>query len=188
MTVNTDDSPRESTATRRRRFSPGRLLSELLLDVLALGGVVCIAAVIAAVVFDITLIMFKTGSMSPTIPTGALAVVREIPASEAHVGDVVTVDRQDQLPVTHRITAISTEPSGVTTIRMKGDANDTEDPYPYTVSTVRKVIWSIPELGFFVAKASRPPVLAAVTLAMALLVTWAFWPHRRSSGVSEEEK
>ena len=50
--------------------------------------------------------MFKTGSMSPTITAGSVALVREIPASEINVGDVVTVDREDALPVTHRVTSI----------------------------------------------------------------------------------
>ena len=44
-----------------------------LLNLAAVGGVVCIAAVIAAFAFNITLIMFKTGSMSPTITAGSLS-------------------------------------------------------------------------------------------------------------------
>ncbi len=45
--------------------------------------------------------------MEPTIPTGSLAVVHEIPASEIAVGDIVTVDRPGQLPITHRVTSVA---------------------------------------------------------------------------------
>ena len=57
-------------------------LRETLLNLAAAGGAVCLIAVVLAVAFNITLILFKTGSMSPTIPAGSLAVVREIPAAE----------------------------------------------------------------------------------------------------------
>lgn len=68
-------------------------LSEALLTLLSIFGVLCIGAVIAAYFFGINIMMFKTGSMSPDIPAGSVALVREIPAAEAEVGDVVTVER-----------------------------------------------------------------------------------------------
>lgn len=117
--------------------------------------------------------------MSPTIPTGALAVVRETPASDIREGDVVTIDRPNQLPVTHRVTTIEPVDSGNYLIRMKGDANDDEDPQPYVASDVRKVLWSIPGLGYVVAKAQNPKVMAMTTLGMAILVTWVFWPRKQ---------
>jgi len=66
---------------------------DVLLTVASIAGALCILGAIAAAVLHLTLILFSTGSMSPTIPAGAVALVREIPASEARVGDVVTVDR-----------------------------------------------------------------------------------------------
>ena len=108
------------------------MIGDVLLWVASIGGVICILVVIAAVVFHVTLIMFKTGSMEPTIPTGSLAVVHEIPASEIAVGDIVTVDRPGQLPVTHRVTSVAG--TGETrTITLRGDANPTDDVAPYVV-------------------------------------------------------
>ncbi|MCB8909926.1 S26 family signal peptidase [Rhodococcus rhodochrous] len=49
----------------------------------------CIGLVIAAFFFNISLILFKTGSMSPTIPQGSMSVVQRISADEIRVGDVV---------------------------------------------------------------------------------------------------
>ena len=161
-------------------------LADAALTLAAIGGVICIAAVIAATFFDITLIMFKTGSMSPTIPTGSLAIVREIPASEAAVGDVVTVDRPNLLPITHRVTSVTDAGNGFTSITMRGDANATEDPEPYVVNTVRTVLFSAPGLATVVVGFSNPYVLGGITVGAAILVTWAFWP--RGGGRSQHRE
>ncbi len=153
-----------------------------LLTLAAIGGVICIVFVILAVFFHITLIMFKTGSMSPTIPTGSLSVVRQVPASEVVIGDVVTVDRPGALPITHRVTSITPTGHGVMSITLRGDANATEDPAPYLVSTVRIVMFSVPGLAYAVAAASNPLVLGAITLGAAGIVTWAFWPRDAAAG------
>lgn len=162
-------------ATTRRIRS---MLANWLLTALAIGGVVCITLVGLAFFFNVTLMMFKTGSMSPTIPAGSVALVREIPASEIQVGDVVTVARQDNLPVTHRVTSITAGPaSDERIITMHGDANAVDDPAPYTVSTVRIVMGSVPGLATVIVWFSNPLVLGAISIAVAALVTWAFWPR-----------
>ncbi|MFD6770939.1 hypothetical protein ACFWC6_32495, partial [Micromonospora chalcea] len=94
---------------RRARRGRGVIarVGDLALTLLAVGGTVCVVLVPLAFFFDISLILFKTGSMSPTIPAGSLAVVREIPASEVEVGDVVTVDRTPLPPITHRVVQIA---------------------------------------------------------------------------------
>lgn len=148
-----------------------------LLTLASIGGVACIVLVLLAVLFHITLIMFKTGSMSPTIPTGSLAVVREIPAEQIRVGDVVTVDRPGALPITHRVTSITPEGAGVASITLRGDANPTADPAPYLVSTVRLVVFSVPGLAYAVAAVSNPLALGLITVGAAAIVTWAFWPR-----------
>ncbi|MBC7725200.1 MAG: signal peptidase I [Burkholderiaceae bacterium] len=162
-----------------------------LLTVLAALGVLCIAAVVAAHFFPVTLIMFSTGSMSPTIPTGSVALVREIPAAQIRVGDVVTVDRQGALPITHRVTGIEPASAGSPTdtrvITMRGDANAQDDLDPYTVSTVRIVEGSVPGLATVIVGASHPLVMGGITVAAALLVTWAFWP-RAAAGRHRDEK
>jgi signal peptidase len=164
-----------TTATTRKP-SIGSRVRSLLLTLAAIGGVVCIVLVLLAVFFHITLIMFKTGSMSPTIPEGSLAVVRQIPASQIHVGDVVTVDRAGELPISHRVTSIHGSGAATRIITLKGDANLAPDPLPYTVTTVRLVIWSVPQLAYFIVWLSNPLVLGAIAVGAAALVTWAFWP------------
>jgi signal peptidase len=163
-------------ATRRGRGNRGTA-REVLLNTASALGAVCIMLTLAALLFDITLIMFKTGSMSPTIPAGSLALVREIPASDAKVGDVVTVDRPDQLPVTHRVVATEPGVGGRTILTLRGDANPVDDPAPYSVSTVRIVLASVPGLAVAVVAMSNPWALGAVTVVVASFITWYFWPR-----------
>ncbi|WP_223944562.1 signal peptidase I [Arthrobacter sp. StoSoilB20] len=160
-------------------------LRETLLNLAAVGGAVCILAVVCALLFNITLVMFKTGSMSPAIPAGSLAVVRQIPAADIGIGDVVTVDRPGKLPITHRVQSVEPAQGAARTITMKGDANTEADPAPYVVEKVRLVIWSAPGLAHPLAAAANPVVLGATTVAVSALVTWVLWPRstrRRRTG------
>lgn len=176
-----------TTSNSDSKRSPWARAGDVVLNILALGGVVCIALVACAFFFNITLIMFKTGSMSPTIPTGALAVVRQIPADTVEVGDVVTVDREGKLPVTHRVVAAETIlETGVTVLEMKGDANADADPGLYQVTEVRKVLWSVPGLARVIVYFSNPYFLGAITLSMATLVVAVFWPRERMISDDEE--
>lgn len=162
----------------RARARPGRVIGDALLWLAALAGVICIVLVVLAFTAQITLIMFRTGSMSPTIPAGSVAVVQRIPASGIAVGDVVTVDRAGELPVTHRVTSIA--PGAVPDeriITMRGDANTSDDPFPYTVSSARIVLFSVPGVASLIAGMGNPVVLGTLTLAATTLVVWAFWPR-----------
>jgi signal peptidase I len=168
-----------AASSRAGRFADG------ILTLLAIGGSLCIVLVLAAVVFHVSIIMFKTGSMTPTIPAGSIALVQEVPADAVAVGDVVTVDRPGVLPVTHRVTSVAQDAAAETssnaharTLTLKGDANRAEDPAPYTVDSVKRVIVAIPGIAPLIAQASNPVVLGSTTLVMTGVVTWAFWPRR----------
>lgn len=185
MTLTTDDQA--PARHRMPRASVRSRIEDAALSLLAILGVVCILATIAAFAFNISLIMFKTGSMSPTITPGSLAVVRQIPASDIRVGDITTVARAEgQLPVTHRV--ISTTPigGGAYSIEMKGDANASPDARPYEVTEVRRVLWHVPGLAYVVATISKPAYMAGITVAASLLVVWAFWPRTQKNRSQKE--
>ncbi|WP_253919904.1 signal peptidase I [Dietzia psychralcaliphila] len=169
---------RPAGAHRAPSRSFGSYLAGGLANLLAAGGVLAVGLVIAAVTMNITLIMFKTGSMSPTIPTGSVAVVKEISADEIRVGDVVTVDRPGRLPVTHRVIEVQPQVPGEALILMQGDANPNPDPGMYRVESVRKVLWSVPGLANAIVWAGNPLVLGSITMLAALGVLWTFWPGR----------
>lgn len=155
-------------------------LGDLILSLLAIAGGICILLVVVGLTMNISIMMFRTGSMEPTIPAGSIALVREIPATEMNEGDVVTVDRgNDLLPVTHRVTEITDvdESTGAVTFVMRGDANDTDDPEPYTTETVRRAFFSIPGAAPVIQWFQSPLVLGGLTLGATALVIWAFWPR-----------
>lgn len=154
------------------------MVGEVLLSAAALVGAACIVLTIFAFAGGYSLVMFKTGSMSPTIPAGSVALVQKISADEISVGDVLTVDREGALPVTHRVRSVAPGPSSeLRVIEMQGDANATPDPAPYTISEARIVIGSVPHVAHVIVWFGSPWVMGGITIAAAVLVTWAFWPR-----------
>lgn len=167
------------TAFARGAARTVRLVRDILLAAAAVGGAACLVFALLAFTGGYSLMMFKTGSMSPTIPAGSVALVQRIPASEIVVGDVVTVDRAGTLPITHRVTSVGEgSDAAERVITMRGDANAVDDPMPYTLTEARIVRGSVPYLAPVIAQFGNPWVLGSLTLATAFLVGWAFWPRR----------
>ena len=111
-----------------------------------------------------------SGSMSPTIQTGALVVdVPMTAATTLHVGDVITFHPTPAVTTTHRIAVI--DKNGITT---KGDANPSDDVGHIQPSmVVGKVAFSVPFAGYAVAFFQQPlRALALLLLIVALLGVW----------------
>ena len=159
----------------------GTVVGDVVLTVGAIAGTVCIVAAAAAFVFGFRIVLFGSGSMAPTIPQGAAAVVLRTPAADIAVGDIVTVDRVGELPVTHRVVAVEQVPGlpDAREIVMRGDANPVDDPQPYVVTSVGRLVAFAPGMAPVVAAVSKAPVLLGATVVAAGLVLWAFWPRRR---------
>ncbi|TFD68063.1 signal peptidase I [Cryobacterium ruanii] len=148
-----------------------RISQEIVLTLGAILGVICILAALAAVFFGVTPLIFRSGSMSPEIHTGALALALKVPASEIRVSDVVSAVNPQGTRVTHRVTAVSPEANGTVALTMQGDANEVVDPEPYLVAQADRVIWHLDGLGFVVQEVQKPPYVFAIgLLAGALLV------------------
>ncbi|GGA65886.1 hypothetical protein GCM10011490_15680 [Pseudoclavibacter endophyticus] len=165
-------------------------LASVATTLLAIVGVAVLGWLAFAALTGAQLIVFKTGSMSPTMPQGAAAVVLPVPASDLEVGDVVTVQSHgSDLPVTHRIVAI--EPAaaapGATALTLRGDANTEDDQAPYVVTEAHRVVASMPGLGTVIALAQTPISMGVFTLVAALLVVRAFWPRRVPAGSETTE-
>lgn len=181
-----NDATQDSDAHQRRAPASvwnriGQAVIDVALWTVGIIGLISLLAAIAAYIWGYSIILFSTGSMSPTIPAGSAALVQRIPAGQIQLGDVVTVDRHDALPITHRVTsiAVGTGPSKTYIITMKGDANRFADVSPYQVSEVRRVVFSIPGVARPIDRLHEPWLLAALTGVAAVLVTWAFWPRPR---------
>lgn len=176
-----------STFTRRRRRSDGRPPSSLLaragslgLTLLAVLGTVCIACILASAVFSVSFVVFRTGSMEPAYPVGAMAAVRQVPASSLEPGDVATVQRAARsVPVTHRVVSVTRDPASTdgAVLILKGDANKSEDPVEYRVTSARKMLFAIPGIGSWVMGLRSPWAIGGSTVLLAGLVGWVFWPR-----------
>lgn len=163
-------------------------LADIVLSVAAVAGVICIVAAIATLIFGVTPLVFRSGSMAPTIPTGSLAVARTVPATQIVPGDVVSVFADNGNRITHRVESVGERTGNSVPLVLKGDANDVPDAAPYVVTDVERVLADAPYLGYLVAWSSTPTALAAgIILAAALLVV-VFRPrHRLKRGGSPEE-
>ena len=105
----------------------------------------------------------KSGSMEPTIKTGALVFIK--PSASYKVGDIVTfgADTKTQIPTTHRIVEVIGSGS-LQRFSTKGDANDSADPQTIRLSDIHgKVFFSLPYLGYVLDFARQP-------LGFALLI------------------
>lgn len=126
-----------ATAKSPRRSLPARLLAALL----NLAVVVAILASLAWIVpslYGYERYVITGGSMSGSIEKGSVVFSRPTPVSDLVVGDVITYlpppDSGITTLVTHRITAVKADADGVLSLRTRGDANETVDPWRFSLT------------------------------------------------------
>jgi signal peptidase I len=171
----------EPQARGRRFLRVGR---EIGLTLGALAGVLCMVMAVLAVAFDVQPVVFRSGSMSPAIDTGALAISRTVDAADMRVGDVVTVRTSNGIRVTHRIQAITRHGDQATLI-LRGDANSVPDEEPYVVRSADRVLFDVPQAGHVVNAVTGPSGVFAAGLLVGLLMVTAF--SRRPRDNDEEQ-
>ncbi len=150
----------------------GQTAREVFLTVGALLGVLCIVATVAGVAFDVKPLVFRSGSMSPAIHTGDLAVSRTVEASALKAGDIVSVVNSEGNRVTHRLVNAASQ-GDARQLTLKGDANTVADAEVYTVDKAERVLFHIPKAGYLVNAAASPAgvfTLGVYVTAMLLLV------------------
>lgn len=146
-----------SRSTRQRRGASLNLprVGNLILTITAVLGTLCIVATLAAVVLDVRPLVFRSGSMSPAIDTGALALSKTVDADDLEVGDIVSVLDSGGVRITHRLETMTLR-DGTATLVLRGDANKEPDPEPYVVTTADRVFLQIPHAGYIVSWAAGP--------------------------------
>lgn len=149
---------------------------------------------------NMSLVMFRTGSMEPTIPTGSVALVQDISPEQITDADVLTVRTEGmEISVTHRVVAVneaqdlqwaekhaSLEQADVqkgeaAVIRMRGDANEVEDREPYVIreDQAQVVLGHVPGLAYPVQLLAQREVQILFATAIAAAIAWAFWPRQK---------
>ncbi|NIL90939.1 hypothetical protein RhoFasSB10_03276 [Rhodococcus fascians] len=163
--------------------SRARILREVALSAGALVGLVCVLFALAAVFFGITPLIFRSGSMSPAIDTGALALSKKTPADDIQIGDIVNVTNAGGSSITHRVVDIGAVGTDSVQLFLKGDANADPDVESYIVSDARRVFFSVDKLGYAVAWLSGPIAVFLGGIAVGVLLMLAWRPRgERSAG------
>lgn len=160
-----DISP-ASPVRRGRRAS--RRAADLALTVLATLGALSLGAALVFAVAGITPLVVTSGSMSPEIPTGSLALARDVAVGELVVGDVVSVLDAQGTRVTHRVVDV-----GGRGLTLKGDANLSADAHTYDVATADRVLLTAPHVGTALAAVTTPAgraVLLGLVAAVLLVL------------------
>jgi signal peptidase len=120
------------------------------------------------------LLVVLSQSMEPTLPMGSIVVSRPIANNGISYGDVITFHSHSQSGtslVTHRV--VGKVGQGIMTrYRTQGDAVDTPDLAPVSLSNVVGKAWfAIPMAGYLIAFVRTPPgFIALITLPALLLI------------------
>ncbi|GCD88798.1 signal peptidase I [Nocardioides sp. LS1] len=157
----------------------GATSQEVALTVGAVLGTVCLLFLLAGLVLHVKPLIVRSGSMEPTIATGALALSHTVPATDLEVGQIVSVKTLNGTRVTHRIVEI--QPKGAhALLTLKGDANGTVDQQVYDVGQAERVVFDVPYAGYVVAWTSgRAGVFLGGLLAGGLVLLALRSPSRR---------
>lgn len=148
------------------------LLRDSILTVTAVLGVVTLLVLGAALLLNVKPLVVVSGSMEPGIPTGSLILSQKVPVGDLEVGDVVTVPKRagNEL-VTHRIVRIEDAEVGRELV-LRGDANDTDDPYGYAVESAGQHLVTLPGAGYAVAfvQSRSGTILVGATVAVVVIL------------------
>lgn len=113
-----------------------------------------------------------TGSMRPAIPPGSLVLVHRVPTSTLKVGDVITYINpfNPKTTLSHRIIKEYMLDGKVPAFITKGDANKIPD-VPITIGSVKgKVVWHLPDVGYWLMDAKNPWILLPIVYTVAVLI------------------
>lgn len=154
-----------------------------LLNAGAALGLLCLVLAGLALVLGLKPLIVVSGSMSPGMPVGSLALAVTTPASEAAPGQVVSVVTSNGTRITHRV--VSADPA--TGMILKGDANPVADLQAYTVAAVDRVVFSVPLLGYVASWLGSPWVVGLGGGLCAYLLYVAFFRGKSGPSASTPE-
>lgn len=147
-----------------------RIARETVLWIGGVLGALCLTMLAAGWLFNVTPLVFASGSMSPAYEAGDLGVAREVPADQLGAGDVVSVMASSGERVTHRVVEVA--PAGDRfLLTLQGDTNSTPDAESYLVASADRVDVGIPYAGYVLNAAASPFGL----MVIVLLVLASLW-------------
>jgi len=147
-------------------------LINLVLALLVVLGVVLLFSMIP-LRGNYKLLVVTSGSMEPLISTGSVVVVR--PTDHYQVGDVITYRARGNVEkdkiVTHRIIDVEWVGGAEDSYVVKGDANETADPYPIKKSEViGKYYYKVAGIGYIVGYAKTLPGIVVIIVLATIII------------------
>ena len=167
--------------SRGRRLTGWRPSRSTPITIAAVLGFLCIGATAALAVFDLTPIVVRSDSMSPQIDRGDLVIARGASAGDVEVGDIISVENRAGVRITHRVATVDPFGSSIQ-FTLKGDANAVPDAQVYNETSIDKVLWSVPKLGYPLGAAVGPVGIFIGGLLVAALAYVVSGPWRRRAG------
>ncbi|PZT94753.1 MAG: signal peptidase I [Gordonia sp. (in: high G+C Gram-positive bacteria)] len=156
-----------------------KIITEAALTVGAIAGVLCVVAAVVSASFGLSPLVFRSNSMAPAIDVGDVAISRSVPAIDIRPGDIVSVSRADGTRITHRVVSIDARVGNSATMTLRGDANNVNDPEPYTVTDADRVAFRVPGLGYVLTLFANPYSWAIAALLTLSLLFVAFRPDKQ---------
>ena len=173
-----------SPAGRSWRRLAVRVLSPLILAVVAVIVFGLLAITIGPRVLPYQALVVRSGSMAPTIPTGSVVFYHRVAATNVKVGQVIVFSRPGQSSerVTHRVYKIASSPAGRYFVT-KGDANGAADDW--RVPAVGKgwvASFHIPVVGYILydlqSTTARLLLLLIPALLLGAITLYEIWRDR----------
>lgn len=175
-----------AVASRPTAFDlAARVLSWILVAVASLVALALVAVTLGPRVLPYQALVVRSGSMSPTIPTGSIAFYHREPAAKVRVGDIIVFQKPGEATekVTHRVYKIGSGPTGPYFVT-KGDANGAVDDWRIpAVGSGWVESFHVPAIGYTLAALEstlgRILLLVIPAAALGLITLYEIWRDRR---------
>jgi signal peptidase I len=129
-------------------------------------------------------LLVRSGSMSPTIPTGSIVFYTKIPSAKVKVGDVIVFTKPGDATekVTHRVYQIGHSATGAY-FTTKGDANGTPDDWRVpAVGTGWIARFHVPSIGYALvylqSTLARLLLLVIPAILLGAITLYEIWQDR----------
>jgi signal peptidase len=161
-----------------------RILKAVLIAVVAIVVVALLVITVGPRFLPYQALVVRSGSMSPTIPTGSIVFYRKVAADKVKVGDVIVFNRPG-VPgerVTHRVYKIEVV-GGARYFITKGDANATPDNWRVPITGTGWVAaFHVPVIGYILydlqSTLARLLFLFIPALLLGLITLYEVWADR----------
>lgn len=176
--------------TSFQRFASRALALMQLAGIVALVGVsVLLAAGTVPGFLGFESFVVTTGSMQPTIPIGALAVVSPVKVEQLSAGDIITYRRPSDPDtiVLQRLLNVDAEAADKLNLQTRGDAEPTSEQVNVLPRvTLGRVMYAIPGIGLLVDFLNQPlgKILLLATPGLFLAADYMLGRVRRRRSVA----